>query len=217
MKSRAKPKSELKNLPAEDSIGKRFARLTVVEFLGRNEKSEAMVRALCDCGGEIITKLVRIRAGSNRSCGCLYREAQKNRGTHKMSGTPTWNIWSGMIGRCRNKNGTAYHHYGGRGIVVCERWLKFENFLEDMGLRPPKMEIERKDNNLGYFKDNCKWATRAEQMRNTRQNRLKASDIPKIRQMFSEGFKQTHIAREIGCSAGNVASVVHNQAWRDVK
>lgn len=86
-----------------------------------------------------------------------------------------------------------------------------------MGVRPPGMELERIDNNLGYSKGNCKWATRTEQMRNTRQNRLTYQDIPKIRQMFSEGFKQAEIARVIGCSARNVNSVVRNKAWRDVK
>lgn len=77
-----------------------------------------------------------------------------------------------MLERCSNKNNKDYHHYGGRGIRVCKRWLKFENFFADMGLRPPKTSIDRKDNSKGYYPGNCRWATQSEQMLNTRANLL---------------------------------------------
>lgn len=81
-------------------------------------------------------------------------------------------IWFGMKQRCNNPKHEAYARYGGRGIKICERWESFQNFMEDMGPRPgPEYSIERLNNDLGYEPSNCKWATRTEQSRNTRNNR----------------------------------------------
>lgn len=75
-----------------------------------------------------------------------------------------------MKQRCNNPRNVAYKYYGGRGIMVCVRWMdSFQNFLKDMGRKPgPKFTIERNNNNLGYSPDNCKWATSAEQNQNKR-------------------------------------------------
>jgi hypothetical protein len=72
-----------------------------------------------------------------------------------------------MVSRCSNPNDSAYINYGARGITVCKRWLKFENFFADMG-EPNGLTLERKKNNLGYSKSNCKWATMKEQGNNRR-------------------------------------------------
>lgn len=77
-----------------------------------------------------------------------------------------------MLQRCRNPNNTNYANYGGRGIWVCERWLVFTNFLEDMGERPVGTSLERDDNSVGYHPENCVWATRKVQQRNRRSNRM---------------------------------------------
>lgn len=74
--------------------------------------------------------------------------------------------------RCTNPNSKEYPNYGGRGITICERWLKFENFLADMGERSENASIDRIDNFQGYYPDNCRWSTRSEQQRNRRNNRL---------------------------------------------
>src|SRR5258707_9500376 len=88
--------------------------------------------------------------------------------THGKTKSRVYQIWLGMKRRCVNQKRDDYRHYGGRGIKVCKRWQKFENFYEDMGDPPDGYSIERKNNNKGYNKENCKWATWSEQRRNTR-------------------------------------------------
>lgn len=77
-----------------------------------------------------------------------------------------------MLRRCRDKNHQAYKHYGGRGIAVCERWLKFVHFLADMGERPEGKTLDRKDTNGNYEPGNCQWSTQLEQTRNRRSNHI---------------------------------------------
>jgi AraC-like DNA-binding protein len=93
--------------------------------------------------------------------------------THGMSGTPIYVCWNSMIGRCTRPNHKDYKDYGARGITICDRWLVFENFYLDMApIHAPGMTIDRRDNNLGYSPDNCRWVSNKVQQRNKRNNRL---------------------------------------------
>jgi hypothetical protein len=86
-------------------------------------------------------------------------------------GTPTYRTWQMMRQRCENPKDSHYPEYGARGIAVCERWLKFENFLADMGERPDACTLDRIDTLGDYESSNCRWATASEQMHNRRDNR----------------------------------------------
>lgn len=89
--------------------------------------------------------------------------------THKMTYSKIYRTWIAMLSRCKNPNEPNYVNYGGRGITVCERWNKFEQFYEDMGDLPfYEAQLDRIDNEKGYYKDNCHWVTQKQNSRNRR-------------------------------------------------
>ena len=153
-----------------DIAGQKFERWTVLKF-DKIVGSHSYWICKCDCGNiKSVRKNCLIR-GETKSCGCLNREITKKRlTTHGMYYTKTYNSWLRMIQRCNNPNISNYKNYGGRGITVCKRWLKFENFYADMGNKPERFSLDRIDNNKGYYKENCRWVTQKEQCRNRRNN-----------------------------------------------
>ena len=90
---------------------------------------------------------------------------------HGESRTKEYYAWKDMVSRCHNQNHKAYKYYGGRGIQVCDRWEKYQNFKKDIGLRPANLTLERVDNDGNYEPNNCKWASRKEQAYNRSNNK----------------------------------------------
>lgn len=154
--------------PAPIAPGQRYGRLVAIEFVDRDQYGHQRWKFLCDCGREKVILASRVCAGRTKACGCLMGTQTK----HGRWNTTEYRIWLGMGTRCNNPKDHMYVYYGARGIAICERWQKFENFYADVGSRPsPSHSIDRIDNDGNYEPGNVRWATKSQQALNRRKPR----------------------------------------------
>lgn len=209
--------------------GQCFGRLTVIAEEGTTPHGthghhQRTWRCLCACGNALVVPTASLTSGNTRSCGCLSRDIHAElsfvhghtagrdaNGRRKQSAM--YHTWRDMLRRCYDTKAPWFHLYGGRGITVCGRWFVFANFLADMGERPSGMTIDRKENDLGYNKDNCRWRTPKEQSRNTRATKLNEVSVALIRYMRHRGTKRLDLAHAFGVSKYTITSVVGRRAW----
>ena len=195
-----------------DLTGKRFGRLTVISRVVNCKRTTFLCR--CDCGKMKNALSGILISGEVKSCGCLNIEALKNRAIHghgrRGEKTKEYMAWVNMITRCYYKKYSEYESYGGRGIIVCERWRKsFVNFLADMGLAPSKEHsLDRKNNNGNYELSNCRWATPGQQGGNTSRNRWIEHDG--IKMIASDWIKH------IGISNGWFYKQLKKKSFADI-
>lgn len=192
----------------EGTIVNGFKILRFVENINGNRAAEFK----CECGNLFKVAIYCIKSGKSSSCGCLHRkrlgESHRTHG-HTIGKNPSkeYYSWQAMKFRCTNPLAARYKDYGARGITVCDRWLNsFENFFEDMGNRPSKNHtLERVDNNKGYSKENCRWATPKEQSNNRRSCKL----------IEYKGVEKTlkQWAEEFGLNYGNIHKRIYKSGW----
>lgn len=197
-------------------MGDVFGRLRVLEFL---PKSKVLVE--CSCGTSKEVRKGHLKDGNTNSCGCLQKELQSAKmKTHGMEGTPTYKSWNNMMMRCTNPKRINYAEYGGSGVTVSDSWYKFENFFEDMGVRPDGMSLNRIAGSKVYSKETCEWATFSEQSYDQKKRSTNTSgktgvsfqevtgkwkvEISKVRKIYFIGY---FINFESACAAREEAEI----------
>lgn len=172
----------------------KFNKWTVLGSAGKDKWGSYLVNCRCDCGNTSVSRLSDLKYNKSIQCiTCGHKFGKKgieilksplsgkgNNHRHGKYYSPTYKAWAGMINRCSSK-GKAYQWYGSRNITVCKRWLKFEYFYKDMGDKPEKYYLDRIDNDLGYFKKNCRWVdalTNSRNRRGTKYYKNSNGDVP---------------------------------------
>lgn len=156
----------------EDLTGMKYGKLTAISFHSKNAHRQSLWNCKCDCGNEKVILAPSLKSGATVSCGCHNIEKTRERFTKhghrkERNKTAAYATWAQMMNRCYNERTEKYHHYGGRGIKVCDRWHDFPNFFADMGERPAgKISLDRINSDGNYEPNNCRWADYALQNQN---------------------------------------------------
>lgn len=196
-------------MKSESLVGNRYARYVVVKAL-----STRLVECLCDCGKTKKVYYHDLLSGKVKSCGCFgIEQRRKSVWKHGLTSVlhqpngrhPLFATWHNMLRRCMDPRTPSYKTYGARGVTVCNRWLDFAAFVEDMGEKPKgNYSLDRIDGTKGYSPDNCRWATDAQQCHNSKVTKLTDADVLAIR-ADTRPYKE--IAAQYGISPGHVTKV----------
>lgn len=201
--------------------GDRYGKLVVISETDPMVKTKYKVRRYlckCDCGTVRPIRMDTLRRGDAVSCGCINRsriESIKN-GATDSSGkiTPTYSIWAGMKARCYNTKNKVFSSYGGKGVIVCDRWFEYANFLADMGEKPgPEYSIDRIDASGNYEPSNCQWVPMEVNRRKKRFHTVTQESAAKAKALFLAGASPRHIAKETGCSPSSAGMITYGLQW----
>lgn len=190
----------------KDITGQKFGRLVVVcRVYGYSRRHNAQWECKCDCGIVSVVDSGNLRSGRTVSCGNHPFKRRHKLPQGRRQVTPTYRTWAQMLARCRNPNNQDFARYGGRGITVCDAWRTFASFFEDMGEKPAGMSIDRIDNDSGYYKENCRWASSMTQANNRVSNHVITA--------FGRALSISEWERESGISQYVIAQRVNKLGW----
>lgn len=178
----------------KDRTGERIGLLTLRRILPERRGRKLVWECLCDCGAVAHVVTAALFSDGIRSCGCLNRRHGATSKVATEVQKKLFKKWSNMRARCRRPTVEGFHNYGGRGIFVCDRWLRFKNFFEDMSPSyEPGLTLDRIDNDGPYSPGNCRWATMKQQSRNQRKTCF--MEIDGVTKSLSQWSEELGISR----------------------
>lgn len=195
------------------NIGDKFGKWTVTsKGFKKPNRHQIYYSVICECGK--ISAQIGTVLNRGKTTGCYSCANTK----HGMINTAVYKTWADMKNRCYNPNVSEYPNYGGRGIKVCERWHKFENFYADMKDKPINRTLDRINNNGNYEPGNCRWSTNSEQQQNRRVTRLTKEMVYNLRVLKKQfpNLSWPELARKANCSSSTVRSAVIGKTWKNV-
>lgn len=161
-----------KRVKMEERVGQQYGRLLIESVYREGKRSYAVCS--CSCGNQLVSRIDALQSEATVSCGCLAKEnASLLNKSHGMWKSYTYQSWADMKARCLDEDHRHYDRYKDKNI--CEKWMTFEGFYEDMGERPKNTTLDRIDNEKGYTKENCRWANASYQARNQKKRNIDTS------------------------------------------